>query len=205
MEQKKKGKLFKFVMPILVVILVVITTIYMKKQVRPVVSINGQKVWVGMTVQELVDEGFSVGLTAYDGGILNLDVQPQVPGETHNPNHYHVYKDEEFMMVDFSVCNTNVNSCDFKESKIYTFHFNPHLNFSGIELLVNGINVVGMEKKEALSAFEKLGVKFDKEEKEEFLSGKSGFIIGKSGDYSFELETYDANEVIESIRVRMRV
>lgn len=108
-------------------------------------------------------------------------------------------------MVDFSVCNTNVNSCDFKDSKIYTFHFNSRLNFSGIELLVNGINIDGMEKEDALSAFKKLGVKFDKEDKKKFLRGESRFIIGKSEDYSFELETYDANDAIESIRIRMRV
>lgn len=206
MEQKKKWKLFKAFMPILMVGLVVIVTIYMKRQVRPEVSINGQKIWVGMTVQELVDEGFLVGLTAYEGDIVNLDAQPQVPGETHNPKHYHVYKDEEFMLVDFSVSNTDVNSCEFADSKIYTIHFNPGLDFSSdIELLVNGINVGGMEKEEALNAFERLGVKFDREEKEEYLSGKNGFVVGRSGEYSFEFETYDDHKGIDSIRVRMSV
>ncbi len=98
-----------------------------------------------------------------------------------------------------------MKSCDFEDSRIYSFSYNSRFKLSDTEVLVNGINVGGMEKEEALLAFEKLGVKFDDDNKEEFLNGEYGFIIGKSGDYSFELETDDANEVIESIRVKLRV
>lgn len=205
MEQKKQKQLFSIFSSVLVVVVVIIAAIYLKKQVKPEVSIDGQTLKVGMTVQDLVDAGFSVGISITGSGGLNLDVQPQVPGEKYSSTSYYIFKDGEYTDVDFSVYNGSVNSCDFKDSKIYSFSFNSRFKFSDTEVLVNGIDVGGMEKEEALRAFEKLGVKFDKEDKERFLSGEFGFIIGKSGDFSFELETDDANEVIESIRAKRRV
>ncbi len=205
MEQKKQNKLFNIIFGVFVVAVVVIAAIYLKNQVKPEVSINGQTLRVGMTVQDLVDAGFSVGISMTGSGGLNLDVQPQVPGEKYSSTSYYIFKDGEYTNVAFSVYNRSVNSCDFKDSKIYSFYFYSGFNFADTEVLVNGISVGGMDKEEALQAFEKLGVKFDKEDKEEFLSGEFGFIIGKSGEYSFELETDDANEVIESIRVKLKV
>ena len=205
MEQKKKNKSFNLIFGVIVVVVAIIAVINLKKQVKPEVSIDGQTLKVGMTVQDLVDAGFSVGISMSGSGGLNLDVQPQVPGEKYSSTPYYIFKDGEYTNVDFSVYNGNVNSCDFKDSKIYSFSFSSRFNFSNTEVLVNGIDIVGMEKEEAIAALEKLGVKFDKDDKEEFLSGEYGFIIGKAGDFSFELETDDANEVIESVRAKRRV
>ena len=205
MEQKKKNKSFNLIFGVIVVVVAIIAVINLKKQVKPEVSIDGQTLKVGMTVQDLVDAGFSVGISMSGSGGLNLDVQPQVPGEKYSSTPYYIFKDGEYTNVDFSVYNGNVNSCDFKDSKIYSFSFSSRFNFSNTEVLVNGIDIGGMEKEEAIAALEKLGVKFDKDDKEEFLSGEYGFIIGKAGDFSFELETDDANEVIESVRAKRRV
>lgn len=205
MEKKKQNKLFSIIFSIVVVAVAVIAAIYLMNQIRPEVSIDGQTLRVGMTVQELTDAGFSVGISMTGSGGLNLDVQPQVPGEKYSSTRYYIFKDGEYTNVDFSVYNKNVDSCDFKDSRIYSFSFASRFKFSDTEVLVNGINVGGMEKEEALLAFEKLGVKFDGDDKEEFLNGEYGFIIGKSGEYSFELETDDANKVIESIKARQRV
>ncbi len=205
MDKKKQNKLFNIVFGIAVVVVAVIAAVYLLNQVKPEVSIDGQTLRVGMTVQELTDAGFSVGISITGSGGLDLDSQPQVPGEKYSSTSYYIFKDGEYTNVDFSVYNKSVNSCDFKDSRIYAFSFSSRFNFSDTEVSVNGIDVGGMEKEEALLAFEKLGVKFDSDDKEEFLSGEYGFIIGKSGDYSFELETDDDNEVIESIRVKQRV
>lgn len=205
MDKKKQNKLFNIVFGIAVVVVAVIAAVYLLNQVKPEVTIDGQTLRVGMTVQELTDAGFSVGISITGSGGLDLDSQPQVPGEKYSSTSYYIFKDGEYTNVDFSVYNKSVNSCDFKDSRIYAFSFSSRFNFSDTEVSVNGIDVGGMEKEEALLAFEKLGVKFDSDDKEEFLSGEYGFIIGKSGDYSFELETDDDNEVIESIRVKQRV
>ena len=203
-EQKKQNKSFNMILSVFIVAIVVIAAINLKNQVKPEVSINGQTLKLTMTVQDLVDTGFTVGISMKGTGGLDLDSQPQVPGEKYSSTSYYIFKDGEYTNVDFSVYNRSVNSCDFKDSRIYDFTF---FNFSSsdTEVLINGIDIGGMEKEEALQAFEKLGVKFDKDDKEEFLSGERGFIIGKSGDYSFEIDTDDAKEVIESIRVKLRL
>ncbi len=205
MEKKKTNKLFSIIFSVVVVAVVVIVVINRINQVKPEVSLDGQTLSVGMTVQELTDAGFSVGISMTGSGGLDLDVQPQVPGEKYSSTSYYIFKDGEYTNVSFSVYNKSVNSCDFKDSRIYSFSLSSYFRFSDTEVLVNGINVGGMEKEEALLAFEELGVKFDADDKEEFLNGEYGFIIGKSGDYSYELETDDANEVIESIRAKQRV
>ncbi len=205
MDKKKQNKLFNIVFGIGVVVVAVIAAIYLLNQVKPEVTIDGQTLGVGMTVQELTDAGFTVGISVKGRGDLDLDSQPQVPGETYSSTSYYIFKDGEYTNVDFSVYNKSVNSCDFQDSRIYAFSFSSRYSFSDTEVSVNGIDVGGMEKEEALLAFEKLGVKFDNDDKEEFLSGDYGFIIGKSGDYSFELEADDDDEVIESIRVKKRL
>ncbi len=205
MEKKKQNKLFSIIFGVLVVAIAAFAVINMINQVKPEVTINGTTLRTGMTVQELTEAGFSVGLSMTGGGGLNLDVQPQVPGEKYSSTSYYIFKDGEYTNVDFSVYNRSVNSCDFKDSKIYAFSFSSRYSFSDTEVLVNGIDVGGMEKEEALLAFEKLGVKFDNDDKEEFLSGEYGFIIGKSGEYSYEFDTDDAKQVIASVRVKLRV
>lgn len=205
MEKTKKNKLFNIIISIAVVAVVAIAVINRINQVKPEVTIDGQTLMVGMTVQELTDAGFTVGISMSGSGGLDLDVQPQVPGEKYSSTPYYIFKDGEFTGVDFSVYNKNVNSCDFKDSRIYYFSLNSHFIPSDAEVLINGIDVSGMEKEEALLAFEELGVKFDDDDKEEILNGDYGFIIGNSGDYSFELETDDANKVIESIRAKKRL
>lgn len=204
MDKKKQNKLFGIVFGVAVVVVAAIAVINMLNQVKPEVSINGQTLGVGMTVQELTDAGFTVGLSMSGSGGLDLDSYPQVPGEKYVSGSYYIFKDGKYTNVSFSVYNKSVNACDFKDSRIYYFEYRSRLKSAETEVLVNGIDVGGMKKEEAIAAFEKLGVTFDGDDKKEFLSGERGFIIGKSGDYSFEIETDDAKEVIENIRAKQR-
>ena len=205
MDQKKQNKLFNIILGVVIVAVAAVAAINMLNQVRPEISIDGKTLSVGMTVQELTDAGFSVGISMSGSGGLDLDAQAKVPGEKYSSTPYYIFKDGEYTNASFSVYNKSVNACDFKDSRIYYFSFSSRYNFSDTEVLVNGIDVGGMEKEEALLAFEKLGVKFDSDDKDEFLNSDYGFIIGKSGDYSFELNADDDKKVIESIRVKMKV
>lgn len=205
MEKKKQNKLFTIIFFIVIIVVSAFAVYNMLTQVRPELTINGQLVRVGMTVQDLTDAGFSVGLSMSGRGGLDLDVQPKVPGESYSSTSYYIFKDGEYTNVSFSVCNKKVDSCNFKDSRVYAFSYYSRFNFSDTKVLVNGVDVGGMDKKEALAAFEKLGIKFDGDDKDEFLNTDYGFIIGKSGDYSYELETDDANKVIESIRAKQRL
>ena len=205
MEKEKQNKLISIIFGVVILAVAAIAAINLTNKVHPEVSVNGQILRVGMTVQELIDAGFSVGISTTGKGNLNLDVQPQIPGEKYSSTPYYIFKDGEYTNANFRVYNKNVNSCDFKDSRIYSFSFTSRFNFNNTEVLVNGINVSEMKKEEAILAFEKLGVKFDKDDREKFLNGDSSFIIGKSGDYSFELKADDANEVIQDITAKKRV
>ena len=205
MEKKKQNKLFSIIFSIAVIAIMAFAAINMLSEVKPEVSIDGQSLSVGMTVQELADAGFSVGISMSGSGGLDLGSQPKVPGEKYSSTSYYIFKNGEYTNVTFSVYNTSVNACEFKDSRIYSFSYSSRFSFSDTKVLVNGIDVGGMKKEDALTAFEKLGVKFDADDKDEFLNTEYGFIIGKSGDYSYEIETDDANEVVESIRAKRRV
>ena len=205
MENKKSSKLFSIIFSAIVIVVAVISGISMLNQVKPEVTIDGKTLHVGMTVQELIDKGFTVGISITGKGGLNLDVQPQIPGEKYTSTSYYIFKDGKYMDVKFSVYNKSVNSCDFKDSRIYTYSFNSRFKSTDTEVLVNKINIEGKDKKEVLTAVEKLGVKFDKADKKEFLNGNDSFIIGTSGKYSFELTTDNAKKVIENITVKHRV
>jgi len=205
MDKTKQNKIFSIILSVIIVVVAIIAAIKLLNQVRPEVSVDGQTLRTGMTVQELTDLGFTVGISISGAGGLDLDSQPQVPGESYSSKSYYIFKDGEYTNVDFSVYNKDVNSCDFKDSKIYAYSFSSRFNFSGTEVKVNGIEIGGMNKEDALNAFEDLGVKFDADDKDEFLNGDYGFIIGKSGSYSFEIEADDNNKVIESIRAKMNV
>ena len=51
------------------------------------------------------------------------------------------------------------------------------------------MNFVGMSKEDAVAAMEEMGIKFDANDKDEFLSGEINIVIGKSGETSFYIET----------------
>lgn len=205
MEKKKQNKLFSVILSAVIIIVAAFAAIKMITQLKPEISVDGAILGIGMTVQELTEAGFSVGIKMSGNGGLNLDAQPQVPAQKYITDTFYLYKDGEYTNVSFRVYNNKKNSCDFKDSRVFSYSFNSRFNFSETKVLVNGIDVGGMDKEDALNAFEELGVKFDNAEKEEILSGEFGFIIGKSGEYSFELETDDAKKAIESITVKRRV
>ncbi len=204
MEQKKKNKSFDIVFGIFVVMVVVISVIYARTRVQPEVTIDGKTLKVGMKVQDLVDAGFSVGTSFTGFGGADLDAQSKVPGESYSTKRYYVFLDGEYTNVDFMVYNSKVDSCDFKESRIYSFSFGIY-KFSEVDVLVNGIDLDGMKKEDAVLAFEEKGIKFDEKDKEEFFSGESSIIFGKSGDYSFMLESDYEKKGIESVEVKRKL
>ncbi|MBE5881579.1 MAG: hypothetical protein E7289_04685 [Lachnospiraceae bacterium] len=209
-RQKKSNKLFEVLMLILFIGLGVGYFFYMKGMVKPVVSINGTELTVNMTVQELVDAGFTVDDSMSGRGDMDLDAQPQIPGESYTSTFYYVYaKDQngynEYANVVFHVFNKGVNSVDFKDSQIYAYRYDPSFEFSKASVLVNGIDFVGLSKEETVAALEELGVKFKAEDKEEFMNGESHIIFGKSGDYSYMIETDIHEDVVTNIESKRNV
>ncbi|MBQ8527814.1 MAG: hypothetical protein IJ429_05000 [Lachnospiraceae bacterium] len=209
-KQKKSNKLFDLFLLLLFIGVGVGAFFYIKGLVKPVVSINGTELKVNMTVQELVDAGFTVDDSISGKGDMDLDAQPQIPGESYTSTFYYVYaKDQngysDYANVVFHVFNADVNSVDFKDSQIYAFRYDPSFQFSKASVLVNGIDFVGLSKEEAIAAFEELGVKFEAAKKDEFLKDESHIIFGKSGDYSYVIETDIHDGSVVNIEVKRKV
>ena len=205
MEKLFQSKLFSIILSVVIIVAAAIYAINMITQMKPEVSIDGEVLRTGMTVEDLAASGFSVGISMTGSGGLDLEVQPDVPAQTRSSKTYYIFKDGEYTNVSFGIYNNGKESCEFKDSRVCYYSCRFRFAFSDTEVLVNGIDVGGMDKEDAITAFEELGVKFDKDDKEEFLNSDYGFIIGKSGEYSFELETDDDKKTIESIRVNRKV
>lgn len=209
-KQKKSNKLSELLLLVLVIVVGVGYFFYMKGMVKPVVSINGTDLTVGMTVQELVDAGFTVGDSISGRGDMDLGAQSQIPGESYTSTFYYVYtKDQngydEYANVVFHVYNKSVNSADLKDCRIYAYRYDPSFEFSKASVLVNGIDFAGLSKEETIAALEEQGIKFKADDKEEFMSGESHIIFGKSGDYSYMIETDIHEDVVTNIEAKRNV
>ena len=204
-EKKKQDKSFNIVFGIFMVAVVILGALYIKSVVKPEVTINGKTLKPGMTVQELVGQGFTLSTSSAGEGSVNIATEKQIPGEKYSTTPYYMFVNGEDTNVNFRVYNKDVNSCAFKDSKIYSFTYHAGVKFNKAKVLVNGIDFCGMDKEAAVAAFEELGVKFDKDDKEEFLSGEIGILIGKSGDFSFTLEDDYEKKVIEFVEVKLKV
>ncbi|MBR3824836.1 MAG: PASTA domain-containing protein [Lachnospiraceae bacterium] len=205
MEEKKEDKKFFIGLGILMVAVVIVAWLYSRSVVHPQVTINGKELHTGMTVGELVEEGLSISYSSSGKKALNIATEAKVPGEKYTTTPYYIMSKGEATDVCFRVYNSDVNACSFRESKIYSFNYHAGANSGKSKVLINGIDFRGMSKEEAVEAFEELGVKFDKDDKEEFLNGEKGIVIGKSGDFHFTLETDYEKKVIEFVEVKLRV
>lgn len=202
-KQKKSNKLSNFLFVLLLIGLAVGYFFYMKGMVKPVVSINGTEVTVDMTVQELVDKGFSVG--DIESGNMNLSAQPQIPGESYTSTFYYVYKNGESTNVIFHVYNAGVNSVNLPDSKIYEFRYYLRDKSGKASVLINGIDFAGLGKAESIAALEEQGIKFKASDKDEFMNGDMNIIFGDSGDYSYILETDTQGDTVTCIEVKRNV
>lgn len=163
-----------------------------------------------MTVQELIDAGFVVDDSMSGRGDMNIDNQPKIPGESYTSKFYYLFVPDEYgyykyANIVFHVYNKSVNAVEFKDSKVYAYRYDPSYALSGASVLINDIDFTDMNKEEAISAFEELVIKFDSDEKEEFMNNERHIIFGESGDYSYIIETDYDGETITNIEVNLDI
>lgn len=210
-KQKKSNKLFDVFLVVLIA--AVIIGVYVYSQyilVKPSVKINETELKVNMTVQELIDLGFAIDDSIAGRGDMDIDAEPDIPGESYTSTFYYLYaKDQngyyEYTNIVFHVFNKDVNSVEFKNSQIYGYRYDPHYDNGEFSVLINDIAFAGKSKEEALAAFEELGIKFDSADKEEFMNGERNIIFGKSGDFSYIIETDYNEDIVTNIEVKRKV
>lgn len=200
-KKKKKNHGFDIFLILLILGIIVGGIIYSRGLVKTQVTVNGVEVSANMTVQEVLDAGFAIDTSMSGRGDTNVDAYADIPGESSSSTFYYLFALDnygyyEYANVIIQVFNADVNSADFKDCKIYSIQIDPSYSFSHAEVLFNGVDFSGMNKEETVSAMEELGVKFDADDKAEFLNGERTMVIGKSGETSFYIETdYDGKTV----------
>ncbi len=210
-KQKKSNKLFDVFLVIMII--AIIGGVYFYSQyilVKPSVKINGTELKVNMTVQELIDAGFAIDDSIAGNGDLDVASEPDIPGESYTSTFYYVYaKDQngfyKYTNIVFHVYNKDVNSAEFKDSQIYGYRYDPHYDNGEFSVVINDIEFAGKSKEDAIAAFEELGIKFDSADKEEFLKSERNIIFGKSGDFSYIIETDYSTDVVTNIEVKLNV
>lgn len=209
-KKQKKSKASYIVTPLIIIAVIAGAFIYWKSLVKPCITVNGEEIKIHMTVQELVDAGYAIDDSIVGSGDLDISKVSDIPGESYSSKSYYLYVENEFGWYDyanisFRVYNKDVNSAEFKDCKVYSYQYDPSYRFNETSILINDIDFVGMDKEDAVLAFEELGVKFDADDKEEFLSGEATSIIGKSGSYHFYIVTDVDRVTITKIEIRYNV
>lgn len=206
-EKKQKSKSSNLLFIVFILILIVGAFFYLKGIVKPKVNVNGTTLTINMTVQELVDAGFAIDDSLVGRGDMDINKQPDMPGEKYSSTFYYLYAPNEhgyydYANVIFSVFNKDVNSAEFKDCQIYSYRYDPSFQLSDVPVLINDIDFAGVTKEEAIAAIEELGIKFDKDDKEEFMNDERHIIFGHSGDFSYIIETDYTTGDVTNIEVK---
>lgn len=211
-EPKKKKKNIGFDIFLVLLILGVVggVFLYSRGLVKTQATINGTEISANMTVQEVLDAGFAIDTSMSGSGDTDLKGYADIPGESYTSTFYYLFAKDaygyyEYANIIIQLYNPDVNSADFKDCKIYSIQTDPSYSFSSAEVLLLGVDFTGMSKEEAVTAMEDLGIKFDADDKEEFLSGEKNIVIGKSGETSFYIETDYDGKTVTNVEARLNV
>ncbi len=209
-KKKKKNLGFDIFLVLLILGIVVGGFIYSRGLVKAEATVNGVEVSANMTVQEVLDAGFAIDTSMSGRGDTDVKGYADIPGESYTSTFYYLFAKDaygyyEYANIIIQLYNPDVNSADFKDCKIYAIQYDPSYNFSSAEILFVGVDFKGMNKEEAVAAMEEIGIKFDADDKAEFLGGEKGILIGKSGETSFYIETDYDGKTVNSVEVRLHV
>lgn len=209
-KKKKKNLGFDIFLVLLILGIVVGGFIYSRGLVKAEATVNGVEVSANMTVQEVLDAGFAIDTSMSGRGDTDVKGYADIPGESYTSTFYYLFAKDaygyyEYANIIIQLYNPDVNSADFKDCKIYAIQYDPSYNFSSAEILFVGVDFKGMNKEEAVAAMEERGIKFDADDKAEFLGGERGILIGKSGETSFYIETDYDGKTVNSVEVRLHV
>lgn len=209
-KKKKGNRSFDIFLVLLILGIVVGGFIYSRGLVKAEVTINGVEVSANMTVQEVLDAGFAIDTSMKGRGDTNVDAYAGIPGESYTSTFYYLFALDEYGYYEYAnviiqLYNADVNSADFKDCQIYSLQYDPSYKFSRAEVLFGGEDFKGMSKEEAVATMEEMGIKFDADDKAEFMNGEIGILIGKSGETSFYIETDYDGKTVNNIEARKKV
>ncbi len=175
---------------------------------KPEITLNDTKLSTDMTVQDILDKGFQVRASSTSDTNINANAV-SVPSNSYVVEHYYIFAENgndnwEYTNLYFSVYNASSSSIDFAEAKIYVYVYDA-TGDSSAEVTINGVNFQGMSSEEAVEAFEKAGLKYDSDEKKEFLDGSKSLLYGKPTEYKYILEQDTSSEAVTYVKVEKNI
>lgn len=173
------------------------------KDLPPEIVIDGKEFSTGDTVQDLLDAGFLIGNIEKDA--YDVEKLEDIKGKTYSAEFYCIGKEGkkgafEYTGVIVSLYNDSAVGCPFSQGKIYDFRYSTDPEDKTCDVTINGIDFSGMNKEEAVAAFEETGMPFEEDEKEDFFSGERGSLYADTKNYFYILDDYDGE--LDTIEVK---
>lgn len=159
---------------------------------RPDVKIDGTKISMRSTVQDLLDAGFV--LCSIDGKISNNGDASIKGKEIYNIDYYIGVPIEfssaycESSGVKITLANFDSSTKQLKDCAIYQMGYYPSLQKNSVEVLIGGENLKDANLDEWMDFFEKAEYPFKKTEMDEVRRGDRGLLLETKGRYKFEAD-----------------
>lgn len=194
---------------VVIVALIIFSGIYLFWEyflgVKPDIKINGTKVSIGDSVQDLLDNGFV--LCDFNGKVRK-DLDFTLTGKQIYNTKYYIgvpyYSGGSYSHstgVAITVANFNNSKKSFEDCTIYQMAYYPNSQDGGVEVLVNGEDLREASFDAWLEFLEEVGYPFKKADLDELRRGDKMLIFGKRGRYQFEVnaDSYYNEKTIYSL------
>lgn len=161
--------------------------------VKPDITINGTKISIDNSVQDIYDTGFV--LCSVTGEIKDPSEFTVTAKEIYN-SHYYIGIPHEGGVtycdcsgVEITVANYGNSDKLLKDCTIYEITYHPGDQDDPATVLVNEADLKDASIDEWLEFFETTGYPFKKEDMDKFRSGDKALLFGTRGKYKFEAGT----------------
>lgn len=203
---KKVLKVVAVIVAALVLLLGYGVYLSLTKELPPEIVIDGKEFSTGDTIQDLLDAGFVIGNA--DREVYDVEQLEEIKGKTYSAEFFYVGKEGkkgefEDTGIIVSLYNDSAVGCSFSQGKIYSFRYYLNSEDKSGKVTINGIDFSGMDKKEAVAAFEEKEMSFDEEKKEKFFNGESASLYVDSKDYFYILK--EENGELYTIEVEKNI
>lgn len=165
-----------------------------KEDIEMTFTIGDARIKIDDTVQSIYDQGLVLCET--DGTVLKEEDLPELKGRIVDSKSYCIGKktDKESVAepsyLYVYLYNTSSVSKALKECKIYQFWYNVPEDEEKAEVLINDVNFAQITVDEAVAKLEEMGLSYEQEDKDEFLSAESGyFLITSTNHYLYSLDS----------------
>ena len=155
-----------------------------KKDIAMTFAIGDAQISLNDTLQSIYDQ--DLVLCEVDGTVLKEEDLPELKGKIIDSESYCIGKktDKESIAepthLYVYLYNTSLLSTPLKDCKNYQFLYNVPEDRDTAEVLINGVNFAQLTDEEAVAKLEEMGLSYEQEDKDKFLSTENGYFLKTS-------------------------